>query len=104
MPDKDNRVSFLDLMNAWREEFNESRQDINVVFDEFAGKYLCIRVGMKANMELTACGAHLFYNDEKGVEITEGKEAHIFIRAEDPSFFDRLVGKLEEKAMTVKNV
>lgn len=89
--------NFRDIMNLWLEDFNASRRDIQIRYEDFTKGYTCVRVGER-NSDKTECCAH-FYTVE--INKAAGNCIEIggaFIPAEDPSLFDRLVARIEKKA------
>lgn len=90
-------------MLAWRDEFNGSHPEIHVQFEQFTGKYCCVRVGKTGDVK-TSCAGHLYMShpeygnavafDVSGVEDPKNGDGSVLIHAEDPSFFERLCERI----------
>jgi hypothetical protein len=100
---QDNKPELLDLMEDWRAEFNKTNsRGYQMIYQDFTQQYICMKV-RKADpaesMEGYHCIAHLYdgrTNQGYGVEFIN-KDGVEFIRPEDPTFFPRLLSRVEEK-------
>lgn len=96
MQTNDGRVTFRQLMEMWQEDFNAASEGVQIRYDNFTGFYQCVKVYKKGDGKIVACAAHLYESPKPGIEIT-GTETETFIPAEDPTFFPRLIRRIEER-------
>lgn len=96
--EKNDAPSFLDLMELWRIEFNETnKHQYEMYFHDFSTSYYCMKVKRTPNEEITnhVCIGHLHTGrDEDGNGVEFSGE---WLRPEDPEFFPRLMERVFSK-------
>lgn len=95
--------AFIDLMEDWRAEFNKSNKDgLEMYYHDFTQNYICIKVKTVGENSLHSdhkCVGHLYTGKDahgNGVEFIN-QNGDEFIRPEDPTFFDRISTRVNEK-------
>lgn len=91
------RVTFRQLMEAWAEDFNAASTSIQICYENFTGFYSCIKLYKKEHGPAVTCAGHLYEDPKPGIEIPDGSNNPIFIPAEDPTLFQKLIARVEHR-------